>query len=50
METIEDVLCIPNEFDIIKQINSHLIEKLRCVKQQLIIEFQENNVPNCYMF
>ena len=44
METKKDVICFSNEFDFIEQINSDLIEKLTCVKQQLFIEFEDYNV------
>ena len=44
MESIKDLLCFLNELDFFEQKNNGLIEKLRCVKQRLIIEFEDYNV------
>ena len=44
MDTIKDVFCFLIELDFIKQINSDNIEKLRCVKQRLVIDIEDYNV------
>ena len=40
MESIKDIICFLNELDFIEK-NSDLFGKLRCVKQQLVIEFED---------
>ena len=50
METIKDLLCFLNELDFIEQIKSNNIEKMRCVKQRVVIEFEKNIVCKKYMF
>ena len=37
------MLCFLNELDFTDNINNDQIEKLRCVKQRLVIEFDEKN-------
>ena len=41
MKTIKVVLCFLNRFDFIENMNDDVVEKLRCVKKQLVIEFGE---------
>ena len=43
---MKDVLCFLNEHDFIDKIDYDQIEKLRCVKQRLVIEFEECNTSN----
>ena len=38
---MKDVLCFSNELDFTENINIDQIEKSRCVKQRLVIEFEE---------
>ena len=42
---MKDVLCFLNELDFSENINIDQIEKSRCVKQRLVIEF-EDMYPN----
>ena len=44
METVNDVLCLLNDLDFTDKIKKDQIEKLRCVKQRLVFEFQDYNV------
>ena len=41
METIKDVLCFLNEFHFTDNTHDDVIEKLRCVKRILVIEFED---------
>ena len=41
METIKDVLCFSDELDFTDNMNNDQIEKLRSVKQRLVIEFED---------
>ena len=40
---MKDVICFLNRLDFNGKIKSDLIEELRCIKQQLVIEFGDYN-------
>ena len=44
MKAIKVVLCFLNRLDFIEKLNDDVVEKLRCVKKQLVIEFGECNM------
>ena len=46
METIQDVLEFLNEIDFIGKVNDDIFEKLRHVKQRLLIELEDYNTSN----
>ena len=44
MNKVNEILCFSNEIDFIDKINDDCFEKLRCVKQRLVIEFENCNL------
>ena len=44
METMKSVLCFLNQLDFKERINGDLVEEMRCIKRQFVIEFGDYNM------